>query len=109
MWDIIKVKGYISINIAIRNFKKLELSDSLFKAIFHAGISGLRSPGIYAWEDVTKYYNIVHNVSLESDYEMKKQMIILVVRVSVFCLYANRNSSLSTKCKKPENQSIKCW
>ena len=24
-----------------------------FKAIFHAGISGLRSPGIYAWEDVT--------------------------------------------------------
>ena len=25
----------------------------LFKAIFHAGISGLRSPGIYAWEDVT--------------------------------------------------------
>jgi hypothetical protein len=28
-----------------------------FKAIFHAGISGLRSPGIYAWEDVTQIEN----------------------------------------------------
>jgi hypothetical protein len=27
-----------------------------FKAVFHAGISGLRSPGIYAWEDVTRYF-----------------------------------------------------
>ena len=34
-----------------------------FKAIFHAGISGLRSPGIYAWEEVTPFHTSLMKIS----------------------------------------------
>jgi hypothetical protein len=41
-------KQFGKINTFYKGFKSPP-----FKAIFHVGLSGLRSPGIYAWEDVT--------------------------------------------------------
>jgi len=34
-----------------------------FKVIFHAGISGLQSPGIYAWEEVTPFHTSLMKIS----------------------------------------------
>ena len=52
-WDRTAAAWFMSIFIAFFNIFCKRFKSPPFKAIFHVEISGLRSPGINAWEDVT--------------------------------------------------------